>query len=313
MTVGDQPVIVLRDQAGDLQALANLCAHRGTLLVDEPGNTKRFQCPYHAWTFADDGRLLGAPHTDRSEIDREALGLPRYRAESWHGLVFVSLDPAVPSLAERLAHLDEIVDPLGLDDLHHWTSRRRVETWDCNWKLAITNAMESYHLFKVHPETLEPYTPTTGSYYIHGAADGTATGGASTRGDDYVLLSLPPNLVGVATGGTLLWQAVFPLAHDRCRVVAGGAYPSADPDHSGAVGRLVKRAYGAAMETMIPDFLPEDKAICERGQKAASGTFEPGPLVAMEQVVIDFHDFLARQLHGVTPPPGGPIKERSDA
>lgn len=313
VVVGEQPVIVLRDQQGELQAMANLCAHRGTLLVDEPGNTKRFQCPYHAWTFADDGRLLAAPHTDRDELDRDALCLPRYRAEAWHGLVFVSLNPSVPPLAEALAHLDEIVEPLGLGELHHWTSRRRDETWDCNWKLAITNAMESYHLFKVHPETLEPYTPTSGSYYLRGSADGTATGGSSTRGDDYVLLSLPPNFVGVATEGTLLWQAVVPLAHDRCRIIAGGAYPTADPEQSGTVGRLIKKAYGAAAEAMIPDFLPEDKAICERGQNAASGTFEPGPLVAMEQVVHDFHHHLNQRLHGVTPPPpGGPVTARAD-
>ncbi|MGI9610073.1 MAG: hypothetical protein ACR2NL_07240, partial [Acidimicrobiia bacterium] len=53
----------------------------------------------------------------------------------------------------------------------------------------------------------------------------------------------------------------------------------------------------------LPDFLPEDKAICERGQKAATGEFTPGQLVPMEQVVIDFHHFLNRQLHGGEVPP----------
>ena len=59
--VGDQPVLLLRNQAGRLAALSNLCAHRGTLLVEQPANGKRIQCPYHAWTYDDAGRLLGAP------------------------------------------------------------------------------------------------------------------------------------------------------------------------------------------------------------------------------------------------------------
>ncbi|MEM8706233.1 MAG: hypothetical protein AAGE98_07240, partial [Actinomycetota bacterium] len=75
-------------------------------------------------------------------------------------------------------------------------------------------------------------------------------------------------------------------------------------------GWSAQRAVAAASDAIVPDFLPEDKAICERGQRAASGTFKPGPLVAMEQVVIDFHHFLARQLHGETPPSaGGPMRE----
>ena len=79
--LGGQPVIVLRRQDGELAAMSNLCSHRGTQLVDGFGNTKRFQCPYHAWTFADDGRLLGVPHATRDDVDRDAHCLPTYRAE----------------------------------------------------------------------------------------------------------------------------------------------------------------------------------------------------------------------------------------
>ena len=301
--VGGQPVILLRSQDGELRALSNLCAHRGTLLIDEPGTMKRFQCPYHAWTYADDGRLLSVPFAESDDLDKDEHCLPTYRAEEWNGLVFVSLNPDVAPLAERFAHLAEIVAPHGLDRLRHWTSQRGDEIWEADWKLIITNAMESYHLFKVHPETLEPYSPTSGAYYIAGSADGTATGGASTRGDDdYVLLSLPPNLVGVFSQGAFLWQAVFPAGPGRSRVITGGAYRSADPAESGAVSGFLKRSASAVADAVVPDFLPEDKWICERGQRATTGTFEPGVLLPVEQVVIDFHHYLARQLHGTRPP-----------
>ncbi len=111
-----------------------------------------------------------------------------------------------------------------------------------------------------------------------------------------MLLSLPPNFVGVVTRQSLLWQAVYPIATDRSRVVTGGAYTSTDPATSGALTKVLKRGAAAAAEALIPDFLPEDKAICERGQRAASGEFEPGPILDVERVVRDFHAYLARQL-----------------
>ena len=93
--VGDQPVLLLRNQAGRLAALSNLCAHRGTLLVERPANGTRIQCPYHAWTYDGAGRLLGAPFAPKDTFDKAAHSLAAYRVDTWHGLVFVSLDPDV--------------------------------------------------------------------------------------------------------------------------------------------------------------------------------------------------------------------------
>lgn len=302
-SLGGQPIIVLRNQDGELAAMSNLCAHRGTLLADGPGNTKRFQCPYHAWTFRDDGTLLSVPHAKSDDIDKARHCLPTYRCEVWHGLVFVSMNHDVAPLAERFAHLEPHVADRGLGELKHWVSQRETEEWDANWKLILMNAMESYHLFKVHPETLEPYTPTAGAYYIVGNADATATGGSQHNDEDYILCSIPPNLVGVFTGDAFLYQVVEPVTASRSRVIAGGAFTSADPDESGTVAGLIKKATSRLTESLVPDFLPEDKAICERGQQASSGDFDPGTLVPLEQVVIDFHHYLNRQINGVPAPP----------
>ena len=303
VSLGGQPVIVLRNQDGDLAALSNMCAHRGTLIVDGSGNAKRFQCPYHAWTYADDGRLLSVPHTARGDVDRAAHCLSGYRAEEWHGLVFASMNPDVAPLSERFAHLADMVAEAGVAKLHHWTGERDEHTWEANWKLVITNAMESYHLFNVHRETLEPITPTSGAYYIVGNAYATATGGASTAGGDYTLLSLPPNFVGVISDGSFIWQAVQPLTHARSRVITGGAFEHESPSVKRGLAKWSAKATARAAAREYPDFLPEDKAICERGQRSATGDYEPGVLVAMEQVVVDFHHYLNRQLHGAPIPP----------
>ncbi|MYA14090.1 MAG: Rieske 2Fe-2S domain-containing protein, partial [Acidimicrobiaceae bacterium] len=151
--VGDQPVLLLRNQQGELRALSNLCAHRGTLLVERPAKAKRIQCPYHAWTYNDSGRLLAAPFTSKDEVDKAEHCLPEYRVESWHGLIFVSLRPEVERVAERFAAVDPHVIDRGIDELHHYSDYQETQQWDCNWKLAIVNAMESYHLFQVHPKT----------------------------------------------------------------------------------------------------------------------------------------------------------------
>ena len=301
--LGGQPVIVLRNQDGELAALSNMCAHRGTLLVEGSGNTKRFQCPYHAWTYRDDGSLLSVPHASRDDVNRDQHCLPQFRCEEWQGLVFVSMNSEVESLEERFAHLDKIAQEAKLGELHHWTSERDTEEWNANWKLVVSNAMESYHLFKVHPETLEPFTPTAGAYYIVGNADGTATGGVSTQdGGDYTLLSLPPNFVGVVTDESLLWQAVFPISAERTLVVSGGAFKHESPGNQSGLAKWSSKAAAKAVESLTPDFLPEDKAICERGQLAASGDYVPGVLVPMEQVLVDFHHYLNRQLHGAEVP-----------
>lgn len=302
LTIGDQPVLLLRNGAGELVALSNLCAHRGTLLVEEPGNAKRIQCPYHAWTYDDAGRLVGVPFAPSGVIDRSAHCLPSYRVESWHGLVFVSLGHGVESLARRFALIERHVCAAGIDDVQHQSDQQSTEVWACNWKVAITNAMESYHLFKVHPETLEPFAPTKDAYYVAGSARAAATGGTYKGQDDYLLISLPPGFVGVLTGDSFVWQAVHPLDTDRCAVRIGGAFVS--DGRAGTFGRIGKwLTWAAAAAYPQSDFLREDKAICERIQRGVTGDFTPGNLVPIERVVGDFGDYLNWRLNDVEPPP----------
>ena len=298
--IGDQPVLLVRNQAGQLAALSNLCAHRGTLLVEEPANAKRIQCPYHAWTYDADGRLLGTPYAPDEAVDRSAHRLPAYRVESWHGLVFVSLNPDVEPVATRVAAIEPLVSARGIGELNHHSDLQATETWACNWKVAILNAMESYHLFKVHPKTLEPYTPTKGAYYVAGSARATATGGTMKGSSDYLLVSIPPGFVGVLTEDSFLWEAVQPAGTHRCTVRTGGAF-AGERSPLSRLGEFLAHVGVAAYPQA--DFLPEDKAICERVQRGVQGDFAPGRLVPMERVVADFGHYLNWRLNQVEPPP----------
>lgn len=303
VTIGRQPVLLIRDQEGQLGAVSNLCAHRGTLLVDAPANGKRIQCPYHAWTYTDGGRLLSVPFSPKGEVDKASHCLPSYRVESWHGMIFASLNTDVEPLATRFSAIEQMVADTGIDDLHHWSQQQDTEVWECNWKLAILNAMESYHLFQVHPETLEPYTPTKDAYYISGSARATATGGTSKGQDDYILISLPAGFVGLLTNGSFIWQAVHPIDAGSCAVRTGGAFSSAPPERAGnMLSKWITQGTAAAAAVALPDFLPEDKAICERGQLGAQGDYQPGQLLDVERVVADFGHYVNWRLNGVVPP-----------
>ncbi|MEM7412022.1 MAG: aromatic ring-hydroxylating dioxygenase subunit alpha [Myxococcota bacterium] len=306
VTLGNEPVIVVRGEDGELRALSNVCRHRGTPLLDEGiGHASSLVCPYHAWGYGLDGRLKGVPHPGDVVVDKAAHALPSYRVETWAGVVFVNLDPQAPPLAERVAGIDARLSRYALDRFTHPT-RISLHAWDANWKLAVENGIESYHLFRVHPETLEPYTPTRGAFYLEGSAEATLTAGttklarAAHPGDSeglgawerehYVLVSLPPSFVGILTADSWGWISVLPSGPEQCTVLGAGLSPVATEEGAGS--------------EFFEAFLAEDQAICERNQRGMRSAQEGGQLVELERVVVDFHQYLGNRLFGTpTDPP----------
>ena len=105
LEIGGDSVIVIRGADGAARAFANVCRHRGSRLVDgEAGCAKRLTCPYHAWTYATDGRLVGVPmKEDYPGLEQAALGLIPIELEIWRGFVFVRLESGGPSVAAMMA------------------------------------------------------------------------------------------------------------------------------------------------------------------------------------------------------------------
>ena len=106
-TIDDEPLLIVRGRDGELRAFYNVCRHRGTAVVEEPcGKAVRFQCPYHAWIYDLEGKLVRAKHTDDLEdFSFEEFGLVAVRLETWQGFVFVNLSPEAPPLVEWLGDL----------------------------------------------------------------------------------------------------------------------------------------------------------------------------------------------------------------
>lgn len=145
--VDDVPIVILRDEAGQLRAFVNVCRHRGSqLLPDGCGNRKTLQCLYHAWTYNLDGSLRAAPGSkDEPGFKKEELGLLPIQIDHWGPFLFVNLDPQAPPLATVLGELPRLVEATGLplNDI----KRRVTRTYDikANWKVVVDNYLECYH------------------------------------------------------------------------------------------------------------------------------------------------------------------------
>ena len=187
MNVGGVPVLICRNREGQINAFANMCAHRGAQLCEEgTGNKSRFTCPYHAWTYGLDGQLAGifAPE-DFGEIDREDYGLTKLPSLERAGLIWVTLDPeSTLDIELFLSGYDEMLSHFHFEDWHHFASRRVDGP---NWKIAYDGYMDLYHLPILHKDTFGPAFPHKAIYYSwgpHQRVAGPIAGLKDMLGDD---------------------------------------------------------------------------------------------------------------------------------
>jgi phenylpropionate dioxygenase-like ring-hydroxylating dioxygenase large terminal subunit len=147
-----ESVIVIRGGDGQMRAFANVCRHRGSRLVDGTGGcAKRLTCPYHAWTYAADGRLVGVPRReDYPGLDPAALGLLPVELEAWHGFLFVRLESGGPGVGVMMAPYEEEVAPHRLEDLQA-IGRITLRPRDVNWKNVADNYSDGLHIDVAHP------------------------------------------------------------------------------------------------------------------------------------------------------------------
>jgi choline monooxygenase len=150
--VGHVPVVVTRDEDGTLRAFLNVCRHRGALVCEGSGERATLQCPYHAWTYALDGRLIAAPRFAREGgTDETELGLVPLRLESWGPFLFVCADDDAPPLADVLEDVSERIASAGIDvDALRFLQRSESEI-AANWKIVVENFLECYHCPTAHP------------------------------------------------------------------------------------------------------------------------------------------------------------------
>jgi phenylpropionate dioxygenase-like ring-hydroxylating dioxygenase large terminal subunit len=147
-----ESIIVMRGDDREIRAFSNVCRHRGSRLVDgEAGCSKVLTCPYHAWSFSRDGRLVGVPHRQEYQgLQTEKLGLFPVSLENWRGFLFVTLEPGVPSVAEIMAPYEEEIEPYRFEELRA-LQQVRLRPRALNWKTISDNYSDHLHIPVGHP------------------------------------------------------------------------------------------------------------------------------------------------------------------
>ncbi len=185
ISVAGQPVLLVRDREGAVRAFHNVCSHRGVVLVERAARGQPVvRCPYHSWAYGLDGRLLKTPDIGGSGkhtipgLDPAALGLKPVRCGQWGDVIFVNLSGTAPELADWLDPLVRRWQHVDLGLLRHaGTAEFEVAA---DWKIAVENAVEFYHLPWVHPD-LNSYSGADVHYFCNAGDRFAGTASAAYR------------------------------------------------------------------------------------------------------------------------------------
>ena len=150
------PLIISRDGNGRIHVMANVCRHRGTRLIEsgEVVSSKRIICPYHAWTYGSDGGLMAIPRPECFPgIDKSDRPLMHFASVESGGFIWFSRDPDADF--GNIFTLAEDMDAFGMSGLHLY--RRKTHEVASNWKQVMDAFLESYHVQRLHAETIAPF------------------------------------------------------------------------------------------------------------------------------------------------------------
>jgi Rieske 2Fe-2S family protein len=164
--IGDEPVVVVKEKNGNIQAFANVCRHRGVQVAWNSGNTKYFSCPYHGWVYDTSGKLVSAQYLERSRnFKKENCSLPRIQTEIWEGFIFINFDRDAKPLMETLERCDfpRVYGPYQMGRLR--LANKFEMKIGCNWKFLNENLTDIYHIAVLHSATFGPHQPLEGYRY----------------------------------------------------------------------------------------------------------------------------------------------------
>ncbi len=311
-----ESIIVTRNRAGDIRAFYNVCAHRGTkLLDDEPACghvNKVFKCPYHAWSYDLDGQLIGTPNVDEDEFfERADYPLHHVAAESYAGFLFVNLSGAPGDLVASLREGTESIthfERYRMDELR--VGVRIVYEVAANWKIVVENFNECLHCPTIHPELVQVVplyrfgevwdeeTRDDGNWMIEGATSFTKTGTST----------LPPFPDLLPDDYRMYFGTYqFPNLMLNLHPDAGMSYIALPkgPAHTTVVSEYLFRPETIAAAGFAPEPVVElwdliskqDWAVCERAQTGVgSRAYRKGVYPRKDRFLFDFNERYRREM-----------------
>ncbi|MEZ5773403.1 MAG: aromatic ring-hydroxylating dioxygenase subunit alpha [Hyphomicrobiaceae bacterium] len=304
-------IAVVCGRDGRIRAFKNVCRHRGARLLEGNGKCRgSIVCPYHGWTYGLDGGLKALPAKRTFPgLDLGDHSLVEVESEVFFGLVFVRVisEGGGAGVRESWGEFAKLLEGRGIERLELDDAGIQTEVWNCNWKTAVDNNLENYHLPIGHPgyERLLDYD-AEGQMNEHGVAISDAVHRdelspawterlyqrfapevlsdlpAEAR-TSWLFATMPPNTgVDIYPDSMDVFQ-ILPRTATTCFV----RYPIFRPRDTRREARLL-RYLNYRINRQAAN---EDKELCERVQKGlGSHGYQPGPLSALEVAIKDFHD-----------------------
>jgi choline monooxygenase len=271
--VNNEPLVVVRSDDGKLRAFYNVCRHHAAAVVPEAqGCVKNFRCPYHGWTYGNDGTLKGMVEFEGvCNFERADNGLVPVRVDAWENFVFVNLDGRAPSLREFLGKVPELVAPLKITGSLNYFARR-IYTLNCNWKVYVDNYLDGgYHVPHAHKglSSVVEYTKYTIENFERACLQSSpldssgaleSSIGATRQGTAFYLW-VYPNFMLNAYSGVMDTNLVLPLGVSKCAVIFD--YYFADTSPAAAKHHQESIAVSEKVQE-------EDMAICDSVQRGLS-------------------------------------------
>ncbi len=293
------PLIVVRDDAGEVRVHSAICRHRGAVVTEGQGRCRAFVCPYHSWTYALDGKLVGTPGSPppmagAEGFERAQYGLTPIRTETWGGFIFVTFNPGAQALREWLGDLPAFLADYDLENMQ-WT-HKDVYDVECNWKVWLENAFENYHAMTIHRKHMDPNNPqnwqferTRGPWEaMYSKRSIVAYSGLppipgldEKKASGLFHIWVQPSVQIILTSSYMKFRQYLPQGPEKLRLYENWAFPRSTvalPEF----GQLVGPAYYEKYSQIVKEDL-QINPVVQKGMR--SGAYRPGRYSTEEYIV----------------------------
>jgi choline monooxygenase len=321
-----QPLIVVRD-GSEVRVHLGVCRHRGAIITQGKGKCRSFVCPYHSWTYALSGKLVGIPGSPHplagvEDFSNDDYGLIPIRSGIWGGFIFVTFNADATPLQTWLGDLPEFLAEYNIDQMQ-WTHVDEYEI-DCNWKVWLEHAFENYHVATVHRQHYDPKNPqnwqferTNGPWEaMYSKRSVVAYSGlpeipglSENRKAGLYHIWLQPSLQIIITSSYMKYRQYLPKGPGKLLLYENWTFPRSTverPDFKDIVGPEYYHKYS--------QIIREDLTINPNVQKAmGSGAFRPGRYSLEEYVVHRIGNYVLDKVVGPDDPRSRALREGTES
>lgn len=298
MRIVGEPIVVARSGPDEVSVYMNQCLHRGVEVASECGHAKGFSCPYHAWTYRIDGRLIRAPEMKQTEVDLSGARLRPLHHRIWRGWIFINFSVTPRPFEEFIAPFEEKLWWFQTDQCR--TAGKVILNVKCNWKFLTENLIDIYHVGVIHKSTFGGYVKSSGGLDFNLEPDGgwhvRYEARPHSKSGQQVFPTLPwatnepsgiackagiyPNLnLSMRADSVRMWH-VWPISPSETQIICYMLFPEAAFEIPNFEEEF------ANYRAFVTQIIAEDTVMVESLQNSAgSKFFRPGPMSPLEEAL----------------------------